>query len=171
MNQSKVKICCCCCKFLCEWISHHEMFRVIPPVSSLSRVHFFVLRNFLFYSYIQLIKCLCFVWPCRQLCVVSGERNKVDKYSSVGLDGAMVIWDFKVLVLHSLFVWFYWPLLSVTYWMQCKQCLLLSVWGKLQHFCFLCSIKTPHYVWGHRSWSDPPATTLLTDGKHRKWDY
>uniref|UniRef100_A0A3B3W0N2 Zgc:86896 n=1 Tax=Poecilia latipinna TaxID=48699 RepID=A0A3B3W0N2_9TELE len=31
-----------------------------------------------------------------QLCVVSGEKSKVEKYSSVGLDGAMVIWDFKV---------------------------------------------------------------------------
>ncbi|XP_015229350.1 PREDICTED: actin-related protein 2/3 complex subunit 1A-like [Cyprinodon variegatus] len=30
-----------------------------------------------------------------QLCVVSGERAKVEKYSSVGLDGALVIWDFK----------------------------------------------------------------------------
>ncbi|KAK0150868.1 Actin-related protein 2/3 complex subunit 1A [Merluccius polli] len=29
------------------------------------------------------------------LCVVSGERNKVEKYSSVSLDGAMIIWDFK----------------------------------------------------------------------------
>lgn len=57
---------------------------------------------FFFYSCIQPIKCLCFVWPCRQLCVVSGERSKVVKYSSVGLDGAMVIWDFKVLILHSL---------------------------------------------------------------------
>lgn len=36
--------------------------------------------------------CCC----CRQLCVVSGEKAKVEKYSSVGLDGAMVIWDFKV---------------------------------------------------------------------------
>ncbi|KAG7236399.1 hypothetical protein INR49_000987 [Caranx melampygus] len=30
-----------------------------------------------------------------QMCVVSGERAKVEQYSSVGLDGAMVIWDFK----------------------------------------------------------------------------
>ncbi|CAG5898543.1 unnamed protein product [Menidia menidia] len=30
-----------------------------------------------------------------QLCIVSGERAKVEKYSSVGLDGAMVIWTFK----------------------------------------------------------------------------
>ncbi|XP_004071944.2 actin-related protein 2/3 complex subunit 1A [Oryzias latipes] len=30
-----------------------------------------------------------------QLCVVSGDKSKVDKYSSVGLDGAMVIWTFK----------------------------------------------------------------------------
>lgn len=30
-----------------------------------------------------------------QLCVVSGNRNKVASYSSVGLDGAMVVWDFK----------------------------------------------------------------------------
>ncbi|XP_075936139.1 actin-related protein 2/3 complex subunit 1A-A [Anarhichas minor] len=30
-----------------------------------------------------------------QLCVVSGEKAKVQKYSSVGLDGAMVVWDFK----------------------------------------------------------------------------
>lgn len=39
---------------------------------------------------------LCCVVSCRQLCVVSGEKAKVEKYSSVGLDGAMVIWDFKV---------------------------------------------------------------------------
>lgn len=39
---------------------------------------------------------MCCVGPCRQLCVVSGEKAKVEKYSSVGLDGAMVIWDFKV---------------------------------------------------------------------------
>uniref|UniRef100_A0AAQ5YIU7 Actin-related protein 2/3 complex subunit n=1 Tax=Amphiprion ocellaris TaxID=80972 RepID=A0AAQ5YIU7_AMPOC len=31
-----------------------------------------------------------------QLCVVSGEKTKVEKFSSVGLDGAMVIWEFKV---------------------------------------------------------------------------
>uniref|UniRef100_A0A672YH09 Actin-related protein 2/3 complex subunit 1A-A-like n=1 Tax=Sphaeramia orbicularis TaxID=375764 RepID=A0A672YH09_9TELE len=31
-----------------------------------------------------------------QLCFVSGEKAKVEKYSSVGLDGAMVIWEFKV---------------------------------------------------------------------------
>lgn len=38
------------------------------------------------------------VWlSCRQLCVVSGETAKVEKYSSVGLDGAMVIWEFKVI--------------------------------------------------------------------------
>ncbi|XP_076000186.1 actin-related protein 2/3 complex subunit 1A-A isoform X1 [Genypterus blacodes] len=30
-----------------------------------------------------------------QLCVVSGESAKVERYSSVGLDGAMVLWDFK----------------------------------------------------------------------------
>lgn len=30
-----------------------------------------------------------------QLCVVTGDKNKVEKYSSVGLDGTMVIWDFK----------------------------------------------------------------------------
>ncbi|KAA8585752.1 hypothetical protein FQN60_004446, partial [Etheostoma spectabile] len=28
------------------------------------------------------------------LCVVSGKKAKVEKYSSVGLDGAVVIWDF-----------------------------------------------------------------------------
>uniref|UniRef100_A0A4W5KFU2 Zgc:86896 n=1 Tax=Hucho hucho TaxID=62062 RepID=A0A4W5KFU2_9TELE len=32
-----------------------------------------------------------------QLCMVSGTKTHVDKYSSVGLDGAMVLWDFKVL--------------------------------------------------------------------------
>ncbi|MED6288966.1 hypothetical protein CHARACLAT_031611, partial [Characodon lateralis] len=31
-----------------------------------------------------------------QLCIVSGVKAKVERYSSVGLDGAMVIWDFKV---------------------------------------------------------------------------
>uniref|UniRef100_A0A3Q4B4E0 Uncharacterized protein n=1 Tax=Mola mola TaxID=94237 RepID=A0A3Q4B4E0_MOLML len=36
-----------------------------------------------------------------QLCIVSGEKAKVEKYSSVGLDGAMVIWDFKVRVSNS----------------------------------------------------------------------
>ncbi|CAL8271918.1 unnamed protein product [Lota lota] len=30
-----------------------------------------------------------------QLRVVSGERGRIEKYSSVSLDGAMVIWDFK----------------------------------------------------------------------------
>ncbi|KAM9394492.1 actin-related protein 2/3 complex subunit 1A-A isoform 2-T2 [Pholidichthys leucotaenia] len=30
-----------------------------------------------------------------QLCIVSGDKAKVEKYSSVGLDGAMVIWEFK----------------------------------------------------------------------------
>uniref|UniRef100_A0A4W5KFV2 Zgc:86896 n=1 Tax=Hucho hucho TaxID=62062 RepID=A0A4W5KFV2_9TELE len=30
-----------------------------------------------------------------QLCMVSGTKTHVDKYSSVGLDGAMVLWDFK----------------------------------------------------------------------------
>lgn len=39
---------------------------------------------------------MCCVVSCRQLCVVAGEKAKVEKYSSVGLDGAMVIWDFKV---------------------------------------------------------------------------
>lgn len=34
----------------------------------------------------------------RQLCVVSGGKAKVENFSSVGLDGAMVIWTFKVLV-------------------------------------------------------------------------
>lgn len=38
---------------------------------------------------------------CRQLCVVSGGKSGVEKYSSVGLDGAMVIWDFKVYVNNS----------------------------------------------------------------------
>lgn len=36
------------------------------------------------------------VLSCRQLCVVSGLKDKVETYSSVGLDGAMVIWTFKV---------------------------------------------------------------------------
>ncbi|MGH0176513.1 UNVERIFIED_CONTAM: hypothetical protein FKN15_009908 [Acipenser sinensis] len=31
-----------------------------------------------------------------QLCIVEGDRSKVTKFSSVGLDGDMVIWDFKV---------------------------------------------------------------------------
>lgn len=43
----------------------------------------------------------CFAGLRRQLCVVSGDKNKVEKYSSVGLDGTMVIWDFKVSVLQS----------------------------------------------------------------------
>ncbi|XP_034021312.1 actin-related protein 2/3 complex subunit 1A-A [Thalassophryne amazonica] len=30
-----------------------------------------------------------------QLCVVSGEKTKVETYSSVGLDGAMVLWSIK----------------------------------------------------------------------------
>lgn len=45
---------------------------------------------------LYLMSCVCCVVSCRQLCVVSGEKAKVEKYSSVGLDGAMVIWDFKV---------------------------------------------------------------------------
>ncbi|XP_064171124.1 actin-related protein 2/3 complex subunit 1A-A isoform X1 [Anguilla rostrata] len=31
-----------------------------------------------------------------QLCIVEGDRGKVEKFSSVGLDGAVVIWDVKV---------------------------------------------------------------------------
>ncbi|KAK2829679.1 hypothetical protein Q7C36_017669 [Tachysurus vachellii] len=30
-----------------------------------------------------------------QLCVVEGNKAKVEKFSSVGLDGAMVLWEFK----------------------------------------------------------------------------
>ncbi|XP_067088974.1 actin-related protein 2/3 complex subunit 1A-A [Osmerus mordax] len=30
-----------------------------------------------------------------QLCVVSGEKARVETYSSVGLDGALVLWNFK----------------------------------------------------------------------------
>ncbi|XP_033894053.2 actin-related protein 2/3 complex subunit 1A-A [Acipenser ruthenus] len=30
-----------------------------------------------------------------QLCIVEGDRSKVTKFSSVGLDGDMVVWDFK----------------------------------------------------------------------------
>uniref|UniRef100_A0A3P8Y1E1 Actin-related protein 2/3 complex subunit n=1 Tax=Esox lucius TaxID=8010 RepID=A0A3P8Y1E1_ESOLU len=30
-----------------------------------------------------------------QLCVVAGDKARVTKYSSVGLDGSMVLWDFK----------------------------------------------------------------------------
>ncbi|XP_035252945.1 actin-related protein 2/3 complex subunit 1A-A [Anguilla anguilla] len=30
-----------------------------------------------------------------QLCIVEGDRGKVEKFSSVGLDGAVVIWDVK----------------------------------------------------------------------------
>lgn len=112
MNRLKVKT-CCSSKFV-WWVKESHALKcsgyfplylaylASALLPSVSRVHFFVLCiYFIFYSYIQLIKCLCFVRPCRQLCVVSGERGKVDKYSSVGLDGAMVIWDFKVLVLHS----------------------------------------------------------------------
>lgn len=40
--------------------------------------------------------CVMLCWPCRELCVMSGDKAKVEKYSSLGLDGAMVIWDFKV---------------------------------------------------------------------------
>lgn len=36
---------------------------------------------------------------CRQLCIVEGEKSKVEKFSSVGLDGAMVLWTFKVRLL------------------------------------------------------------------------
>lgn len=45
---------------------------------------------------------------CRQLCVVSEDKNKVDKYSSVGLDGTMVIWDFKVFIPHLQYFAFHW---------------------------------------------------------------
>ncbi|RXM33825.1 Actin-related protein 2/3 complex subunit 1A [Acipenser ruthenus] len=37
-----------------------------------------------------------------QLCIVEGDRSKVTKFSSVGLDGDMVIWDFKV---HLILLW------------------------------------------------------------------
>ncbi|XP_016341210.1 actin-related protein 2/3 complex subunit 1A-like [Sinocyclocheilus anshuiensis] len=30
-----------------------------------------------------------------QLCILEGPKAKVEKFSSVGLDGAMVVWDFK----------------------------------------------------------------------------
>uniref|UniRef100_A0A8C4TC17 Actin-related protein 2/3 complex subunit n=1 Tax=Erpetoichthys calabaricus TaxID=27687 RepID=A0A8C4TC17_ERPCA len=30
-----------------------------------------------------------------QLCIVEGDKSKVTKFSSIGMDGAMVIWDFK----------------------------------------------------------------------------
>lgn len=44
--------------------------------------------------------CVILGWPCRELRVMSGKKAKVEKYSSLGLDGAMVIWEFKV---HKLF--------------------------------------------------------------------
>ncbi|KAG2461023.1 actin-related protein 2/3 complex subunit 1A-A [Polypterus senegalus] len=31
-----------------------------------------------------------------QLCIVEGDKSKVTKFSSIGMDGAMVIWDFKL---------------------------------------------------------------------------
>ncbi|KAL2101505.1 hypothetical protein ACEWY4_003266 [Coilia grayii] len=34
-----------------------------------------------------------------QLCVVEGKKSKVEKFSSVGLDGAMVLWTYKVQLL------------------------------------------------------------------------
>lgn len=40
--------------------------------------------------------CVVLCWPCRELRVMSGDKAKVEKYSSLGLDGAMVVWEFKV---------------------------------------------------------------------------
>lgn len=40
--------------------------------------------------------CVMLWCPCRELRVVTGDKTKVVKYSSLGLDGAMVIWEFKV---------------------------------------------------------------------------
>ncbi|TRY59631.1 hypothetical protein DNTS_003899 [Danionella cerebrum] len=37
-----------------------------------------------------------------QLCVLEGLKSKVEKFSSVGLDGAMVVWEFKVLDFNQL---------------------------------------------------------------------
>lgn len=38
---------------------------------------------------------------CSQLCVVEGDKVKVEKFSSVSLDGAMVLWELKVLHVHN----------------------------------------------------------------------
>lgn len=38
---------------------------------------------------------------CSQLCVVEGDKAKVERFSSVSLDGAMVLWEFKVLHAHK----------------------------------------------------------------------
>lgn len=40
----------------------------------------------------------CIVLFCvgRELRAMSGDKAKVEKYSSLGLDGAMVVWEFKV---------------------------------------------------------------------------
>lgn len=55
-------------------------------------------NGILFYLLIILLVlfCVMFRCPCRELRVVSGDKTKVVKYSSLGLDGAMVIWEFKV---------------------------------------------------------------------------
>lgn len=55
---------------------------------------YFAYRLLLMYCVVLCHAVLC--CPCRELRVVSGDKTKVVKYSSLGLDGAMVIWEFKV---------------------------------------------------------------------------
>lgn len=147
MNQLKVKI--CCNSKLCDNESRDLMPWNVPGISPcISRISYWytVTYNLL------------------NVCVLSGPVGscvlclaKEAKWTSTAAWVWMELWSFGILryLYFTLFVWFYWPSLSVTLWAQCKQCLLLSVWGKWYHFSFLCSIKTPHYVWGHRRWSDP----------------
>eukprot|EP00112_Aurelia_sp_Birch-Aquarium-sp1_P023062 Seg6742.1 transcript_id=Seg6742.1/GoldUCD/mRNA.D3Y31 product="hypothetical protein" pseudo=true protein_id=Seg6742.1/GoldUCD/D3Y31 len=41
-------------------------------------------------------KCICINSCYRQLCFYAGAREQVDKISSCGMDGRIVIWDLKV---------------------------------------------------------------------------
>lgn len=61
----------------------------------LVRVRHFVCPNIFTYVVISFLSCYFVLY--RQLRIVSLDKAKVVQYSSVGLDGAMVIWDFKVL--------------------------------------------------------------------------
>lgn len=105
------------------------------------------------------------------MCVVSGERSKVDKYSSVGLDGAMVIWDFKVLVLHSLCLfgfidhYYQWPFGRNVNNVFCSLCGV-----NYNILVFFAALRLPIMSEGTEAEMTPqqPLFWLI---ENRKWDY
>lgn len=74
---------------------YFRIWYLIINISALEQLCFYCYNNIKLIQFSFCKPCV-HVWACRQLCVVSGEKVKVEKYSSVGLDGAMVIWNFKV---------------------------------------------------------------------------